>query len=168
MYSVATNEKKCFLWTMAAAQAAENHGDEWGLTWYLQWGVYTSVPPWTLSQNSLADAEAFLPWSISYINIKIIPISTRIVISHVMKWGILFWVYWKVNGNWDNNLIRIPNWGKAIAEQIVASEEISKSKRAGLWESQSGYQVGKLTVWVRSADQENIIYVKWNRVKNHA
>ena len=24
--------KKWFLWTMAAAQAAENHGDEWGLT----------------------------------------------------------------------------------------------------------------------------------------
>ena len=29
--------KKWFLWTMVAAQAAENHGDEWGLTWYLQW-----------------------------------------------------------------------------------------------------------------------------------
>ena len=29
------------LWTMAAAQAAENHGDEWGLTWYSQWGIYS-------------------------------------------------------------------------------------------------------------------------------
>ena len=27
-------QKKWFLWTMAAAQAAENHGDQWGLTWY--------------------------------------------------------------------------------------------------------------------------------------
>ena len=26
---------KWFLWTMTAAQAAENHGDERGLTWYL-------------------------------------------------------------------------------------------------------------------------------------
>ena len=25
-------QRKWFLWTMAAAQAAENHGDEWGLT----------------------------------------------------------------------------------------------------------------------------------------
>ena len=25
-------KKKWFLWTMAPAQAAENHGDEWGLT----------------------------------------------------------------------------------------------------------------------------------------
>ena len=30
--------KKWFLWTMAAAQAAKNHGDEWGLRCYLPWG----------------------------------------------------------------------------------------------------------------------------------
>ena len=35
--------KKWFLWTMAAAQAAENHGDEWDLTWYFLWGIYTSI-----------------------------------------------------------------------------------------------------------------------------
>ena len=27
--------KKWFLWTMAAAQGAENYGYEWGLMWYL-------------------------------------------------------------------------------------------------------------------------------------
>ena len=43
---------------MAAAQPAENHGDEWDLTWFLQWGIYTSTPTWTYSQNSLAAAEA--------------------------------------------------------------------------------------------------------------
>ena len=43
-----------------------------------------------------------------------------------------------------------PNGGKDISEQIVASEEINKSKRAGLWEPQSRIQVGKLTIWVRS------------------
>ena len=32
--------------------------------------------------------------------------------------------------------------GKAIAEQMLESEEINKSKRAGLWESQSGIWVG--------------------------
>ena len=35
-----------------------NHGDEWGLTWYFLWGIYTSIPAWTHSQNSLAAAEA--------------------------------------------------------------------------------------------------------------
>ena len=43
---------------------------------------------------------------------------------------------------------KFPYGGKAIAEQIIASEEINKSKRAGLWESQSGIQVGKLIIWV--------------------
>ena len=49
--------KKWFLWTMVAAQAAKNHGDEWDLTWYFQRGIYTSIPTWTHSQNSLEVAE---------------------------------------------------------------------------------------------------------------
>ena len=32
---------------------------------------------------------------------------------------------------------QFPNEGEAIVEQILASEEINKSKQAGLWESQS-------------------------------
>ena len=43
-----------------------------------------------------------------------------------------------------------PNGGKAIVEQIPVSEEINKSKRAKLYESHSGIQVGKSTFWVRS------------------
>ena len=39
-----------------------------------------------------------------------------------------------------------PIRGKAIVEKILASEERNKSKRAGLWELQSGVQVGKLTI----------------------
>ena len=35
------------------------------------------------------------------------------------------------------------NEGKAIVEQILVSEDRNKSKRAGLWESQSGVRVGK-------------------------
>ena len=49
--------KKWFRWTMAAAQEAGNHGGEWGLTWYFLWGIYTSVPTWIHSQNSLAAVE---------------------------------------------------------------------------------------------------------------
>ena len=46
------------------------------------------------------------------------------------------------------------NGAKAIIEQILASEEINKSKSAGLWESLSGIQVGKLIVWVRLFDND--------------
>ena len=65
--------KNWFLWTAVEAQAAEKHGDEYGLTWYLRSGRYTSFPAWTHSQNPLAAAEAlsltifshgpFLKWS---------------------------------------------------------------------------------------------------------
>ena len=40
--------------------------------------------------------------------------------------------------------------GKAIVEYTIASEEINKSKRAGLWESLSGAQAGKSIIGVRS------------------
>ena len=43
---------------MAAAQNAENCGDEWGLTWYFQWGIYTLISTLTHLQNALAAAEA--------------------------------------------------------------------------------------------------------------
>ena len=29
-------QKKWFIWTIAAAEAAENHEDEWDFTWYLR------------------------------------------------------------------------------------------------------------------------------------
>ena len=49
-----------------------------------------------------------------------------------------------------------PNGGNAIVEQILASEERNKSKRAGLGESQSGIKVGKLTIWERSFEKEKL------------
>ena len=48
------------------------------------------------------------------------------------------------------------NGGKPIVEHMLTSEEINKSKRAGLWESQSGIQVGKLTIWVKSFEIEKL------------
>ena len=52
--------KNWFLWTMVVIQAAENHGDERALTWYLWWGIYIHhfQPEPTHSQNSIAAAEA--------------------------------------------------------------------------------------------------------------
>ena len=37
----------------------------------------------------------------------------------VMKKGIPFLVYYKVNGIRDNNMIKISQWRKAIVEQIL-------------------------------------------------
>ena len=42
-------------------------------------------------------------------------------------------------------------------EHILGSEERTKSKRAGLWESLSGIAVENLTIWVRSFEIERTI-----------
>ena len=90
------------------------------------------------------------PWNISHMITEVIPVSMRIVISYaMMKWGIPLWHWRKVNGNWDSN-IRICQWRESHFREILAWEEINKSKRAGPYKSQSQIWVGKLTIWVRS------------------
>ena len=49
-----------------------------------------------------------------------------------------------------------PNGRKAIVEQIVVSEEIDNSKRAGLWKPQPGIRVVKLTIWLNSFEIEKL------------
>ena len=41
-------------------------------------------------------------------------------------------------------------------KSMKTSEKINKSKRAGLWESQSGIPEGKLTIWVRLFEIEKL------------
>ena len=125
--------------------------------------INSNLNPLTIFTSSRSTTfKDILPYNISQMIAKTILISTRIVISYVMKRDILLWVYSKVNGNWDNSMIRISQWRKAIVEQVLASileqvlasEEKNKSKRVGPWESQSRIWVGKLTVWVRSFEIE--------------
>ena len=127
--------KKWFLWIMTAGQAVESLRDEWGLTWYFLWGIHKS----THSQKFISSSRStkfnnILPWNISQMTIKTVPISTRIIISYAVKRGIPFWICWKVSNE--------------EIETTAASEEINKSKRAGLWEPESGIRVGKVTIWV--------------------
>ena len=35
--------KKWFIWTVAAPEADENPGYEWGLSWYFLWGIYIYI-----------------------------------------------------------------------------------------------------------------------------
>ena len=54
--------------------------------------------------------------------------------------------------------LEFPNEVKAIVEQILTWEERNKSKREGLWESQSEIRVGKLTIWVSSVEITRVYY----------
>ena len=110
----------------------------WGLTWYLWWGLYTSIlPTWIHSQNSLVAAET--------LSLKISSDRTS------LKWS------WKLSQSaWDQSKTmrwnrashfesieksmeterttssEFRNGGKTIVKQIPALEEINRSKRAGL------------------------------------
>ena len=140
---------------MAAAQAAESHGDEFDLILTMS-DIYINsntnpLTNFTRSSRSTEFKDIFT-WNISQLVMKTITISARIVISRAMKRGILFWVYWKSMETETTTWSEFFNGGKTIVEQILASEDRNKSKRAWLWEShsgireaQSGIRVGQLS-----------------------
>ena len=68
--------------------------------------------------------------NISQITTQIIKISTSIVISYFMKQGIPFWIWRKVNGNWDNHSIRISQWREnhCRTNTSVRRKKIQKSR----------------------------------------
>ena len=78
-----------------------------------------------------SEFKDILSWNISQMITKTIPISTRITISYAMKRGILFSVRRTVNGNWDNNMIRIFWWRESHCRTNTSArrtEEIKKSR----------------------------------------
>ena len=86
-----------------------------------------SLTKFTSSRLVLKDV---LPWNISQMITKTVPISMRIVIIYVMKQGILFWIWWKVNRNWGN-MIRISHWREnhcRTTTSIKRKKEIQKSR----------------------------------------
>ena len=87
---------------------------------------------------------------------EIAPINTRIVISYAMKWDIPLEFDGKSAEFETTTWSEFPNGRKNVVEQILVSEEINKSKRAGVWQSQSEIHVEKLTIWVRSFEIEKL------------
>ena len=90
-------------------------------------GVQTMLFP-KFSNRKSTDFKDTLSWNISHVVMKIVPISKKIVISFAMERGIPFWVLRKFKENWENNMTRVPNSGKASVEQIVGKRQKSKSQ----------------------------------------
>ena len=70
----------------------------------------------TSSSKSTGFKDIFISQMIK----KTVPISRRIVISYAVKQGIMLWIWWKVNGNWDNNMIRFPQWRESCCRRITS------------------------------------------------
>ena len=77
---------------MAAAQEAEKHGDEWLDLKFSMRDIYinSNANPLTklISSSRSIELKDILPWNVSQMIRKTIPIITRIVISYAMKQGI--------------------------------------------------------------------------------
>ena len=117
---------------MAAAQVAKNHGMRIDLVLMMS-NIYINsnlnrLTKFT-SSSKITQFKDILFWNISQIITKSIPISTRIVISSVIKQGMLFEFGRKSMETETITRSEFPAGGKAIVEQILASEG-KKSKRA--------------------------------------
>ena len=104
------------LWQQHKLLKTMEMSEVWSDT-YDEWYIDQYQPGPTNKIHYLKD---ILLCNISEMISKTISISTRIVISYAMKRGILSEFLYG---------------GKAVVEQILVSEEMNKSKRAGLWES---------------------------------
>ena len=98
--------KRGLVWAMTAAKVAENHGAEWDSTWYLGWEMFQFINSPThkfeSSKRSIQIKDT-LPWYISSIITKTIPINRRIIKSNAMKRSNPFRVEQKVKENQGNN-----------------------------------------------------------------
>ena len=105
--------------------------------------INSNLNPLTKSTSSSRSTKSqdILPWNISQMIMKSAPISTKVVRlsdelghPHCEFDGKSMET---VTTTWSE----FPNGGKSIRR--------NEFKRAGLWKSQSGIQVGKLVIWVR-------------------
>ena len=60
-----------------------------------------------ISNSRSTEFKDILTWNISQMIRKTILISTRIIISYVMERHISYWFWQKVNGKWENTMIKI-------------------------------------------------------------
>ena len=66
-----------------------------------------------------------LPCNIFQIIMKTIPMHATIVISCVMKRGINFWFWKRLNENWDNNMTITSQWRESYCRTITRARKIN-------------------------------------------
>ena len=75
--------------------------------------------------------------------------------SHnAMKWGILLSIWWRVNGNWDNNMIRISKWRESHCRTNSSIRRKKKSKKS---------RTMRITVWDLDRKVNHLSKIIWDR-----
>ena len=121
------------------------------------------------SSNRINKFKDIFPCNTSELITKTFPISTRTVISYVIKWVIQLWLWWKVNENWDNNMIRITQWRESHCRTnttFTRKKEIQKLQDCANRSLGSGRKVNYLikVVWDRKIITEFNISISSTRI----
>ena len=106
------------------------------------------------SSSRSTEFKDILPWNISQMITKSVPISTRMIIGYANKRDIPLWIWRKVNGNWDDNMIRISQWRESHCRTNTCVKRENPHEQD--CENQPGIRVGKLTIWVRSFEIQKL------------
>ena len=124
----------------------------------LNFSIETKIKPlFLISYFSLSKKRMAL-WVhglyISQMIAKIIPISTRVVISCSMKSGIPFWIWSKFNESCDNNMIWISQWTGSHCRtntRVWRNKSVKKSRTVKVTVRDESRKVNHLsrTVWDR-------------------
>ena len=106
------------------------------------------------SSSRTTRLKDILPWSISQMITKTISICTIILINYATKWGIPLWIWWKIDGNWGNSMVRISQWREShcrINSSVRRKKEIQKSRTM------------RIAVWYPSRKVNHLSKVIWDR-----
>ena len=97
------------------------------------WCINSNLKPLTKfsSSSGSTEFEDILPWNLSQMITKTILITTRIIRSYAVKWSIPFWVWQKINGNWDSNMNRIFQWRERHCRTNSSNKEEINPKEEG-------------------------------------
>ena len=107
-----------------------------------------------ISSSRSTKFKDIFPWNISQMITKTVPVNPRIVKSYVMRQGILLWIWWKVTGNWDSNMIR-------ISRRTESHCRTNTSVRRKKWIQKSS--TIRITVWDLSRKVKQLSKVVWDR-----
>ena len=121
------------------------------------------------SSSRSTEFKDILPWNISQIITNTIRISMRIVISNVMKQDIPFWVWWKISGNSDKNMVRICQWRENHCRTNISirrKKKIQKSRMVSATVRDPSRKVSHLSnvIWDRKIITEFTRYISSTRI----
>ena len=118
------------------------------------WDTYINSNLDPLTKFTSSKVKRYPPMEHSQFFTKTVPVSTKIVINYVMKQGILLWIWWKGNGNWDNNMIRISQWRESHCRtntRVRRNKQIQKNRALSI------------TVWDLSRKFNHLRKFLWDR-----